>query len=65
MAQSAKKSNQQVADIVESEGLGYAVQHYMGADAIKDPKLAALWKTAKDALDAIEAMLPETTSEED
>jgi hypothetical protein len=65
MAKSAKKSNQQVADIVESVGLGYAVQHYLGASAIKDPKLAALWRTAKETLDAIETLLPEGSSEED
>jgi hypothetical protein len=64
MAANAKKSNRQVADIVEMEGLGYAVQNYMSADQIKDQKLAALWKTAKDALDAIEAMLPASASEE-
>jgi hypothetical protein len=64
VAANAKKSNKQVADIVEMEGLGYAVQHYLSAEQIKDQKLAAHWRTAKDALDAIEALLPAGTSED-
>lgn len=54
-----KYTTEQVADIVASEGLGYAVQHYMGADSIEDLRLAGLWSTARTALDAIDAMLPE------
>lgn len=49
-----KRSVEEVAAIVESEGLGYAVQDYMGADSIADPKLAKLWGEARDRLKAIE-----------
>jgi hypothetical protein len=48
-----KYSIEQVADIVESEGLGYAIQHYMSADSIEDEDLARLWRIAKEALDQI------------
>ena len=65
MAKAEQKSNQEVADIVEMEGLGYAVQHYLGAESIKDEKLAALWASAKEALNAIVAALPPPSGEED
>lgn len=46
-----------VADIVESEGLGYAVMDYMSAEKIEDEDLARLWRIAKEALDGIDAIL--------
>ena len=53
-----KYSIEQVADIVHSEGLGYAVMDYMSADSIEDPDLARLWRIAKEALDGITEILP-------
>lgn len=50
-------SDDDVAAVVEAEGLGYAVQHYMSADRIANPKLRGLWKRAADALDAIDKIL--------
>jgi hypothetical protein len=47
----------QVKSIVEQEGIGYAVQSYMGHENIEDEKLAFLWKQAKEALDGIEKIL--------
>lgn len=52
-----KYSIEQVADIVNSEGLGYAVQHYMSADQIADPELKKQWGNAKVALSIIEMIL--------
>lgn len=52
-----KYSIKQIAEIVNNEGLGYAVQNYLGADEIKDKALATEWKKAKDSLDIIEGML--------
>lgn len=40
-------------DIVENEGLEYAVRHYMGADVIKNPETAKLWIEAEAALTAL------------
>ena len=58
MSVSVKKySDKQVADIIICEGLGYAVQHYLGADSIKNRELAAAWGRAKEALSEIEAIL--------
>lgn len=52
-----KYSIEQVADIVNSEGLGYAIQHYMSGDNIEDPELAKQWEKAKATLNIIEMIL--------
>lgn len=51
-----KLSNRKVAQIVDSEGIGYAVQHYMSADSIADPELASLWQQAAEVLGKIEKL---------
>lgn len=60
-----KYSVEQVADIVNSEGLGYAVQHGLSADSIEDLRLAGLWATAKTALKAIGKILEAATATDD
>ena len=42
-----------VKEIVEDEGLDYAIRHYMGSDSIKNPETAKLWDDAALALDAL------------
>ena len=42
-----------VREVIEQEGLDYAVRHYMRSDHIQNPVTAALWKSAADALDAL------------
>lgn len=44
------KTNGYAVDTIENEGLEYAVRHYIGGDAFKDPVTARLWKTADEAL---------------
>ena len=46
-----------IRGVVESEGLGYAVQHYLSADSIEDEKLKELWKKAADYLNYIDDYL--------
>ena len=55
----AKKgySNDEVADIIENEGLGYAIESYLGYKDIDDPKLAKAWKQAEDAISKIQKIL--------
>ena len=53
----SKKSLQDVADIVDNEGLGYAVQDYMSADSIEDEELAKLWDEAGIILNKIDKIL--------
>lgn len=55
---SEKYTNEQVADIVRSEGLDYAITNYMGADSIEDPELAQAWENARQALAEVERLLP-------
>lgn len=49
----SKKDNQLIKDIIEEEGLGYAIQHYISSKSIKDPKLAKLWIAAEEAMSKI------------
>lgn len=43
----------EVRSIVENEGIGYAVLHYMGADRVENPVTAKLWEDAEKALKAL------------
>jgi hypothetical protein len=66
MSLKPKFTNEEVADMVEAEGLDYAIQHYVGHWEIKDPDLAKAWYNAKIALDEVENILEESkTGEED
>jgi hypothetical protein len=49
-----KKTIQDVVDIINTEGLGYAVQDYLNFDNIEDKELLKLWMVAQETLDAIE-----------
>lgn len=53
----SKKSKNQVAEIVECEGLGYAIQSFLDSKEIKDKFLADKWAEAKKLLDEIEVYL--------
>ena len=53
----AKKTIEEVASIVDNEGMGYAIMDYMGADSIKDKELSKLWKEAQEVLSKIENIL--------
>ena len=50
---SEKYSVNEMADIIDAEGLDYAIMHYCSADKIADPKLAKLWKKANKSLEDI------------
>jgi hypothetical protein len=52
-----KHSIQQVALIVEYEGLGYAIQDYMSGDSIEDPELAKMWDECQKLMNKIEDVL--------
>jgi hypothetical protein len=57
-------SNRKVADIVECEGLGYAITDYMNSDDFEDKHLAELWDQAQTVLKEIEDIL-EVANEDD
>ncbi|MEI2465168.1 hypothetical protein [Niallia taxi] len=52
-----KYSIQDVADIVDSEGLGYAITGYLSSANIEDDNLRELWIKAAEVLDKIEKTL--------
>lgn len=57
---SRKLTNKTVAGIIESEGIGYAIKDYLSPDQIKDPVLAKLWETAREAINAVEEYVDAT-----
>ena len=52
-----KYSRGEVANIVEAEGLGYAVMDYLSSAHIEDVYLAELWQEAYNALTKIDKLL--------
>lgn len=54
-----KVTLEEVAQIIDSEGIGYAITGYLTYDKIADPRLAELWLQAQQVLAEIEEMLPE------
>lgn len=47
----------EVREIVDSEGLGYAVLDYMSGDQIEDPELRQAWVDANLALGRLQKLL--------
>lgn len=47
------RTNGDAVDIIENEGLDYAVRHYISGSAFKDPDTARLWTAADGALNAL------------
>jgi hypothetical protein len=52
-------SDQDILDIVDNEGLGYAVSGYLGpkGDTFEDVALGRLWNEAEQAMSALQARL--------
>lgn len=48
---------QEVAQIVASEGLGYAVGEYLNSDSIQDADLRELWENAQVSLNELDVFL--------
>jgi hypothetical protein len=59
MSKKRTKSNKQIAQIVDREGLDYAVTAYMDSDDFEDRHLASLWDQAQVILDEITEILDE------
>lgn len=60
-----KYSVSQVADIISSEGLGYAIQSYLKSTQIKDEDLAEMWERASDILTEITEYIEENSDSVD
>ena len=48
-----KHTKEQIANIIQNEGIGYTIQDYVSGEHIEDKVLAEMWKDAKDLLDRI------------
>lgn len=48
---------EEVVEIIDSDGLGHAVQHFIDADQIEDERLKILWQDARFSLDALDSFL--------
>jgi hypothetical protein len=46
----SKYTNGDAVDIIENEGLEYAVRHYCDAGSFKDPQTVRLWDKAEESL---------------
>lgn len=64
MKEKGESTNGDAADIIENEGLDYAVMHYCSGDEFKDPETRRLWDAADKALEALCAYLSEETGRE-
>jgi hypothetical protein len=51
-----RKTLDEMRDIVESEGIGYAIQHYISHEDVA-PEIADAWQRAASAMDDIEQAL--------
>ena len=65
MPERGQYTNGDAVDIIENEGVGYAVQHYISGDYFKDPVTAALWNAADKSLKALVEHLKRETGRED
>jgi len=54
MAKARGISLEEVASVIEVEGLGYAVQIYLDGNKIEDKDLGKMWNDAKELLNQIE-----------
>jgi sugar phosphate isomerase/epimerase len=45
-----KHNRKELAEIVDTEGLDYALLHYISPESIKSKKLRELWEQARDLL---------------
>ena len=53
--------NGYAADIIEGEGVGYAVLHYIDGDSFADPETRRLWNEAEQSLNALLGYLHKQT----
>lgn len=59
MSKKRNRTNLNVSEIVDREGLGYAIIAYMDSDDFEDRHLAKLWDKAQKILREIEDILEE------
>lgn len=50
-----KYTNAELADIIECEGIGYAVTYYVSPGRIEDEEMRTLWEEVREKLRQIES----------
>lgn len=60
-----KYTNEEVLDVIENEGLEYAITGYLSLDSIENPKLTDLFKQIKRLYDEVELELDKIREELD
>jgi hypothetical protein len=63
-AEYGEYTNGTAIDIIENEGIGYAVLHYTSGDAFKDPETQIRWQNAAGSLEALIEYLQDETGRE-
>lgn len=58
-------TNAEVADLVDYDGLEWAIENWDFADDIKDRHLRSLWKTAARTIEEIRDILESATETDD
>lgn len=58
-------SNFDAFDIIQNEGIGYAIQSYCSGKDFKDAKLGKMWDKAKKILDEIENYVDTHSNDEE
>ncbi len=53
----SKYNDKEIAEIVDSEGLWYAITSYLNSGDIENPELAELWAQAETILSKIDDIL--------
>lgn len=56
-----KQTDGDAVDIIENEGLDYAVRHYISGDYFEHAETGRLWDEAEKALDALVKHLARST----
>ena len=57
LTEARKMSNEEINELIDEEGLGYAIQSSLSWKNIEDPKLAKAWREASDAMSKVENIL--------
>ena len=50
---------EEIKEVIEEEGIGYAISDCINAQEVPDKELRELWKTAQVAIEGIQYMLDE------
>jgi hypothetical protein len=59
-----KYSIEYIVDVINSEGLAYAITDYLGANQIEDKELSILWRNVAQAIEDVKLYIEERMGED-